>query len=176
MIVTVVQASTDQLPVLADVLADRRRNGLDTFDEWWEGVYRIVTGPSPEHGEMIAELHLLLSDLVKEAGLRLAMPVNIGRDKWDAKVPDIGVYQRDTPRTSPAFLATAVLVVEILSPGEAAGEKLPFYAAWGVEEYLEVDLWGRNVRLLVRHGDRWEPADVSPALGFAVGDMAIVWP
>ena len=43
-------------------------------------------------------------------------------------MPDLGIFRRDTSRTSPAFLETAELVVEVLSPGERAGEKLPFYA------------------------------------------------
>ncbi|MGH9271330.1 MAG: Uma2 family endonuclease [Ilumatobacteraceae bacterium] len=158
------------------MLAERRRNGQDVFDEWWEGSYRLVDVPAPEHGELIAELAGQLNGLVEMAGLHVAMLLNIGRDGWDARVADIGVYRPDTPRTSPAFLTTAVLVVEILSPGETAGEKLAFYAAWAVEEYLEVDLCGRSVRLLVRDGDRWEPAETSPALGFSLGDLVIDWP
>ncbi len=42
-----VQTSTDDAPELLARIEHRRANGLDRYDEWWEGVYRIVTGPSP---------------------------------------------------------------------------------------------------------------------------------
>jgi Uma2 family endonuclease len=84
------------------------------------------------------------------------------------------VFHPDTPRTSPAFLETAALVVEILSPGERAGAKLDFYAARQVDEYLEIDPRAGTVRLLRREGDGWEPAETSTVLGFAVEPGAVV--
>jgi Uma2 family endonuclease len=171
---TTVQATTDQLPALADALAERKAHGLDTYDEWWDGVYRVVTGPSPEHGELLLRLGIFLVQLADRRGLGVSPPVNIGVDKQDARVPDIGVYQRDTPRSSPAFLTTAVLVVEILSPGEKAGAKLDFYARWLVDEYLEIDLRTGGARLLVRDDTEWLESTVSPALGFAVEPGALV--
>ncbi len=42
---TTVLATTDELPELEAALARRHESGLDTYDEWWEGVYRTVTGP-----------------------------------------------------------------------------------------------------------------------------------
>ena len=167
---TTVLASTDALPELEAALARRRAQGLDTYDEWWEGVYRIVTGPTPEHGRVALRLGAFLDRLCEDTDLLVSAPVNIGRDKGDARVPDIGVVPTDVPRTSPAFVSTAVLVVEVLSPGEVAGEKLDFYARWGVGEYLEVDLSRRTVRLLVRTDDTaaWAPTATSPALRFTV--------
>ena len=166
-----VQTSTDEVPELLDLIEHRRANGLDTFDEWWQGVYRIVTGPSPEHGELVLRLGALLLELCRRAGLDAAAPVNIGIDKSDARVSDIAVYRPNTERTSPAFLRTAELVVEILSPGERAGEKLPFYAEWGVREYLEVDLARGAVRLLANRDGTWEPADVSAVVELTVDEV-----
>ena len=54
-----VQTSTDDAPELLARIEHRRANGLDRYDEWWEGVYRIVTGPSPEHGEFVVDLGAL---------------------------------------------------------------------------------------------------------------------
>lgn len=170
---TKVLASTEDVPGLADAIARRRETGLDTHDEWWEGVYRVVTGPSPEHGEIAVLLGAWLQRLASTLGLRTAAPVNIGTDGLDAKVPDLAVYRPDTPRTSPAFLATAVLVVEILSPKEVPGEKLAFYAGVGIGEYLEIDPQSRSIRLLVRHRNDWQPAVASPALGFTVVSGAL---
>lgn len=166
-----VQATTDQVPELADLIAHRRATGEDRFDEWWQGVYRIVTGPSPEHGEFAVQLTLLLAPRVESRGLRLAAPVNIGIDKRNARAPDLGVYRDDTRRTSAAFLSTAELVVEILSPGESPGEKLPFYAEWNVREYLEIDLATATSRLLVRRDGAWTPVDASDVIDLSVAEV-----
>lgn len=142
-----VYGRTDEVPELGDIIELRRFRGLDTYDEWWDGVYRIVTGPSPEHGELLDALAELLGPLVRAAGLRSAAPVNIGLDKHDCRVPDRAIYEPGTPRKSPAFLSTALLVIEVLSPGEKPMEKLDFYQAHGVKEYLEIDLERVSVKL-----------------------------
>lgn len=165
---TLVLASTDDLSELADALAHRHEQGLDTYDEWWEGVYRIVTGPSPEHGDLILALGAYLRSLATHIGLKASAPLNIGIDKQDCRVPDIGIYRPDTRRTSPAFLASAELVVEVLSPSEQAGAKLDFYRQWNVREYLEIDASARDVRLLHSMGDGWREAGASDVLGFHV--------
>lgn len=167
-----VQATTDQVPELATLIEQRRAHGLDRFDEWWEGVYRIVTGPSREHGRLIAKLCILMDPLVDSVDLELATPINVGVDKRDARVPDIGVVRRDTPMTSPAFHSTAELVVEVLSPGEPPGAKLGFYAAWNVSEYLEVDLPNRSCRLLRYDGGDWHPTTSSEVIDLHVDDVA----
>lgn len=183
--VTTVLTTTDDVPELADVLARRAAQGLDTYDEWWEGVYRIVGAPSPEHGRPILQLGAFLLRLADAVGLFVAGPINVGQDKEDAKVPDIGVYRPDTPRTSTAYLSTAELVVEILSPRERPGEKLDFYAAWNVREYLEIDLPHQTLRLLARRGTQWEPVEASNVVPFRItGDTLtgaqdsyrIAWP
>jgi Uma2 family endonuclease len=115
-----------------------------------------------------------LDALTEGTGLCVSAPVNIGKDKEDARVPDIGVFRADTPRTSAAFLATARLVVEVLSEDEVAGAKLDFYAAWQVEEYLEVDLHRRALRLLTRAAEGWQPVAASGVLPFSVeGDTLV---
>jgi Uma2 family endonuclease len=171
-----VQASTDEAPELLARIEHRRANGLDTYDEWWQGVYRIVTGPSPEHGEFVAVLSATLVPRVRARGLGVATPVNVGEDKYDAKVPDLGIFDRNTPRTSPAFLDTAELVVEVLSPGERAGEKLPFYASRNVKEYLEVDLRRRSVRLLANVEGQWREVGASGVIDLSVDDVLALLP
>ncbi len=165
-------ATTDQLD---DWLQRRHEFGLDTYDEWWEGVYRVVTGPSPEHGQLLDLLAVFLNPLVRAAGLHSAAPVNIGVDKFDCRVPDRGVYHPDTPRTSPAFLATAALVIEVLSPGEQSLEKLDFYRDHGVQEYLEINLDGKTVELWVNCSGSWERTNASSVLDFDIvhGDQLV---
>jgi Uma2 family endonuclease len=171
---TLVLASTDQLPSLAQDLADRRASRLDRFDEWWDGVYRVVTGPSPEHQERLVVLLRFLEGLALARGLKLLPGVNLGIDKQDTRTPDISAFLPGTPRMSPAFLTTAQLVVEILSPGEPAGAKLGFYAEWQVREYLEIAHPSGAARLLRRDGATWHEAGESAVLGFGVDGGAVV--
>jgi Uma2 family endonuclease len=161
-----VYATTDQLD---DWLEERHRVGLDTYDEWWEGTYRIVTGPTPEHGRLLNKLAVFLDPLAEAVGLHSAAPINVGTDKFDCRVPDLGIYHPDTSRTSPAFLTTAVLVVEVLSPGERSLEKLDFYEDHGVREYLEIDLDGQTVELWA-NADGWSRVGSSQVLAFDVVD------
>ena len=168
--ITVQGLADDSL--VADFIAERKRSGLDRFDEWWEGVYRVVTGPRPDHGMIVAELCAMFLPLCKERGLSTAATLNIGVDGWNARVPDIGVFRPDVNMTSPAFASTAELVVEVLSPREAAGEKLPFYAESGIAEYLEVDLPNGACRLLALTDGRWAPVTTSDVLGFELADIA----
>jgi Uma2 family endonuclease len=111
-----------------------------------------------------------------DRGLALSTPLNVGVDKDDARVPDLGVFRRDTPRSSPAFLDTAELVVEVLSPGERAGEKLPFYASRSVREYLEVDLRARTVRLVANRDGGWVPIDRSGVVGLTTAQVLTLVP
>ena len=162
---TVVLTPIDAVAGLAEAIEARHAAGLDRYDEWWEGVYRIVTGPSPEHGRLAAWLARTLWSPSAAVGLHLAAPLNIGTDKAECRVPDIGVHRPDTERTSPAFLVTAVLVVELLSPTEVAGAKLDFYQSHGVEEVLEIDVATGRARLLARPDSTTEPADTWAEVG-----------
>lgn len=173
--VVTIQIDTRDFAWVHEWFARRRSHGQDTYDEWWEGVYRIVTGPTLEHGQLIWKLIMFLDPLVRHADLIMAPPINIGVNKQDARVPDIGIVEPDTPRTSPAFLTTAVMVIEILSPNEKAGEKLPFYAKWDVQEYLEISLTDGTVRLLKRDGNDWQPA-LASQLGFTVTEDELHYP
>lgn len=168
----IVHATTDQVPELLDVIERRHADGLDWFDEWWQGVYRVVTGPTPEHGQLTLALGALLLERGRRRGLSTGAPINIGTDKWDARVPDVAVYRPDTERTSPAFLSTAEIVVEILSPSERAGEQLDFSSKWGVEEYLEIDLTAATVRLLARRADGWRSVTSSAVVELTVAEVA----
>lgn len=166
-----VQASTDDVPEMLDVIERRRALGIDTFDEWWDGVYRIVNVPAPEHGRLTTKLAALLDTRPEPRGLHVAQPVNIGVARLDNRVPDLAVYRPDTRRTSRAFLSTAELVVEILSPRERAGEKLPFYAMSGVREYLEVGQSRRDARLLTHADDGWQAVDASAVIDLTVAEV-----
>lgn len=117
------------------MLERRRRLGQDLFDEVWEGVLHMNPAPSGRHGDLESQLHVLLAPLAKRAGLRMRGQFNLGQE-GDYRVPDGGL-QRDA--SDRVYYHTAALVIEIVSPGDESWEKLPFYAARGVEELLIVD-------------------------------------
>jgi Uma2 family endonuclease len=145
-------------------LAERRRLGLDKIDEMWEGVLHVVPPPSVRHQDAEGELHSLLRARAHELGFRCT--VNTGvfdpeAPEMSFRVPDI-VVARPDQRTRRGIEGGAVLAVEILSPNDETDDKLPFYAARGVEQLLVVD--PRSFRLeLYRPGVdgyvRVEPAD-----------------
>jgi Uma2 family endonuclease len=124
-------------------LRRRRELGQDRYDEVWEGDYHVAPGPSAEHAIVDSQVGRLLWPRAERAGLLLTTAFNLGQPE-DYRVPDGGVH-RDRP--SGVFVATAAMVVEIVSPGDETLAKLPFYARHGVEEVLVADPASRTVRI-----------------------------
>lgn len=123
-------------PGVDALLAERRRLGLDAFEEIWEGEYHLmVPGPSGRHGQLDAELLAALRSHAKAAGLTPTTQTNIGTFH-DHRVPDQSYHRGLTDRT---YFDTAALVVEVVSPGDESWQKFDFYAAHGVDEVLIAD-------------------------------------
>ena len=57
------------LDVPESLLDERRRLGLDVFDEVWEGVLHMVPPPSGEHQRLGSELIASFWSLAKQRGL-----------------------------------------------------------------------------------------------------------
>lgn len=128
----------DPPPVEIEALIERRKRlGQDRHDEMWEGVYHMAPAPRNAHGDIQQQLAELLGPLARQAGIHpmLAGEFNIG-EKEDFRVPDGGLFRA---RENALWNPTAALAVEILSPGDEAWQKLPFYAAHHVDELLFVD-------------------------------------
>ncbi len=132
---------TRQVPVLEELIAERRAKGLDRLDEVWEGVLHMSPPPHRIHGTTAARLTNVLceqcrrhglGDVVLEAGLR-----EPGSGEKNFRVPDMTVARPDRARTDGGWFEGGLsLVVEIRSPREEVAQKLDFYAARGVEEVL----------------------------------------
>lgn len=122
---------------LDELLARRRRSGLDRLDEIWEGVLHMVPAPSVAHARIAQQLAVLLDAPARAAGLIAAMhEFNLGESEHDYRIPDGGLLH---PEAAGVWLPTAAVVVEIVSPGDESWEKLPFYAEHQVDEVLIVD-------------------------------------
>lgn len=124
-------------------LARRRQLGQDRYDEVWEGDYHVAPGPSAEHAIVDSQLVRLLWPRAEQAGLVISTAFNLGQPD-DYRVPDGGVH-RAPP--SGVFVATAAMVVEVVSPGDETLAKLGFYAGRAVEEVLVADPHLHSVRI-----------------------------
>jgi Uma2 family endonuclease len=162
-------------PAELQVLIEQRRTtGADRYDEIWEGEYHMAPAPHGAHGRVDREIAVLLRPLAQRARLYDSGPFNLGQPN-DYRVPDAGLHRTAATAT---WNATAALVVEIVSPDDETWEKLPFYAAHGVDEVLVVDPIQRAVTWLARAGDRYMQTEHSDLLDIDVDDLAgrIEWP
>ncbi len=68
------------------------------------------------------------------------------------------------------------MVVEILSPGERAGEKLPFYATWNVQGVPRGRPPPTTVRLLQNADGGWTPIERSNVIDLSVAEVVALLP
>jgi Uma2 family endonuclease len=157
-------------PELDALIAKRRAQGLDLFDELWNGEYHMNPAPHSRHGDLDFQLPILLAQLAKERGLFSKGVFNLGTTE-NYRVPDLG-FTRD--RTNDTYVATAVLVIEIVSPGDETFEKLPHYRDCGVEEVVVIDPLSTTVRIFRGLVE----VDESTVLGFTASWLSsqLDWP
>jgi Uma2 family endonuclease len=141
------------LDVPESLLDERRRLGLDVFDEVWEGVLHMVPPPSGEHQRLALELGSVLLSAAKRRGLVASNETGLFACGDDYRVPDILVSQPGNC-SERGVDDTAELVVELRSPADESYEKLPWYAARGVAEVLVVDPGTRRFELYRTEGGR----------------------
>jgi len=158
-----------------ELLERRRRSGLDRFDEVWEGVLHMVPAPSGPHSSVEWQLAYLLIPLARAADLHPGGQFNLGDGEHDYRVPDGGLH-RSPPLAT--WYPTAALVIEIVSPGDESWEKLPFYAAHGVDEVLIVDPSTRSVDWLGLSDGEYQPIAHSGLFEMSAAELAerIDWP
>ncbi|MGH9190236.1 MAG: Uma2 family endonuclease [Acidimicrobiales bacterium] len=122
----------------SSLVEERRRLGIDKKDERWEGEWHFVNPPKRWHGRLNTDLFLVLAPLARDRGLDpYADNTGVFADiEGDWRVPD-QVYARPEHGIDEGVIG-AELVVEVRSPGDESYEKLPFYAARGVNEVLIV--------------------------------------
>ncbi len=163
-------------PELEALLERRRQAGVDRLDEVWQGVRHMVPGPSFEHARVSQQLAELLGPPARAGGLVAAMSeFNLGESEYDFRVPDGGLHRTGA---GGVWLATAAVVVEILSPDDESWQKLPFYAEHEVDEVLLVDLAERTVTWLALHHGDYKPVQRSGLIELGPTELAerLDWP
>lgn len=160
--------------VLAAWLEERKARRQDLYDEVWEGEYHVAPAPHRRHGDLDAQLAVLLHQRARAHGLWPTGPVNIGSAD-DYRVPDRALFHDRQPGV---FLATAALVVEIVSPGDESYAKLTYYFDAGVEEILVVDPNRQRIECYERGSDRFIPAARSRLLDLSIAELDddVDWP
>lgn len=127
------------------VRADRKERGIDKHDEVWDGVYVMSPLANNEHQEIVFGLNTVLQIVAARTGLGKVCPgVNVSdREDWthNYRCPDVVVFLQGTSAINRGtfWLGGPDFAVEILSEGDRARAKLPFYAKVGVRELLFVD-------------------------------------
>jgi Uma2 family endonuclease len=159
---------------LEELIRRRHELGQDLFDEVWEGTYHMAPAPHARHSLVAAELTRVMLPLALGSGLIGLDPFNLGEPD-DYRVPDHG-WVREVPDST--YLPTAAIVVEVLSPDDETFDKLPFYAAHGVEEVFVADPMERNVRIFCLANGHYDEPGGSALLGVNEAELAagIRWP
>lgn len=154
-------------PEMKQLIERRRALGQDLFDEMWEGEYHLAPAPHPSHGIVDHRVAVALDPYIEAAGLIGTGPFNLGSPD-DYRVPDRGVH-----RTAPAatWVATAALVVEIVSPDDETWQKLDFYAAHHVDELLVVDPVEMSATWLALDAGTYQPTQRSEVLGADIASI-----
>jgi Uma2 family endonuclease len=161
---------------LQALLERRRRLGQDRKDEVWEGVLHMVPAPGHRHADLAQQLAVILDAPTRAAGLQPTIAeFNLGNSQDDFRVPDGGLHR---PGAAEMWHPTAALVLEILSPGDEAWEKLPFYAVHHVDEVLIVDPDTQQIHWLGLTAARYEPIERSTLIELGPTELAqrIDWP
>src|SRR5438132_12453455 len=83
------------------LIRERKRLGLDRYDEVWEGMYVMPSMPNNAHQKLVDDLGDVLSEVVKRPGLGEKYPganVSDRRKDWkyNHRVPDIVVVLKNS--------------------------------------------------------------------------------
>lgn len=135
-------------------LEERRRHGLDRYDEVWDGVLHVVPFPTIEHQRREAKLEDVLVPIAAEHGLEVFR----GAGLYEPAAGDKNYRGPDIAVVDPKYVSKrgiegrAELVIEILSPNDESRNKLDFYAKCEVQEVWLLDPNTRALEVYVLRG------------------------
>jgi Uma2 family endonuclease len=151
------------------LIEERKRKGLDRYDEVWEGMYLIRSTPSKAQHRLVGDLGDILRQVTRKAGLGQSYPganVSDRRKGWEHnyRVPDLLVVLNNSRAVDcdTHFCGGPDFLLEVQSPGDDTEEKVPFYGRIGVRELLIIHRDKRTLQLLRLEGE--ELVLVKPSL------------
>jgi Uma2 family endonuclease len=151
---------TNDAAVAYQIIQERKRKGIDLYDEVWEGMYVMPSMPTNEHQKTLDDLGDILTEVVKrEKKGKKVQGANVSdrRKGWEHnyRVPDMVVVLNDSRAIdcNTHYFGGPDFLVEIQSPGDDTEEKVPFYGKIGVRELLIIHRDKRTLRLLRLDGE-----------------------
>lgn len=165
------------LEVSARQLAERRRRGLDRWDEMWESVLHMAPAPTYEHQRIAAKLLLFLAPLLERRRRGTIVPgISVFHEssaEEDYRIPDLTfVADGHDKLLAPDGVRGGGpdAVIEVRSPNDETYEKLPFFATLGVREVIVISrdtrapevfhLAGPQYLAVAADREGWTPSDV----------------
>ncbi|MEV4660864.1 Uma2 family endonuclease [Micromonospora echinofusca] len=134
--------------------------------ELFDGSLHVTPAPTPRHQRISRKLGNILEPAAKALGLELLEAVNVRLRPGRIPIPDLvvtGPIDLDDPWIEAADVK---LVCEIISPGNAATDKvlkMHYYAAAGIGWYLLVEQETLSVHLYQRRGAHYVERSVTKA-------------
>ena len=164
----------DDEPVVDAWLEQRRALGQDGRDEVWEGDYHVAPHEHARNGNIAGQVQGLLLVPVRQAGLHVGGSFNLG-EPGDFRVPDLGYHRT---RDFHAYMPTAAIVIEVLSPRDETWAKSGFYAAHDVDELWVVDPDAHTIRMWALTDGAYAETGRSDLLGLDGAALAadVDWP
>jgi Uma2 family endonuclease len=130
--------------------------------ELYDGEVYVVPSPLPLHQVVSANLHLVLTEYVRQhGGAVLYAPLDIVLTEYDVVQPDLLLFTRERQGLISLRKVTRHppdLAIEILSPSTASndrGRKLRLLARHGVQEYWLVDPDAIRIEVYGLRGDQF---------------------
>jgi len=150
------------MQVTPEIIEERRRLGIDMYDEVWDGEYRVNPFPITEHQRVVTELIEHVRPALRRAGrgeLILGLNVIEAAEGWfNFRCPDLvfiasdreAIVSRDGIRA-----AGPDAVFEVRSPGDDTYKKLPFYAKLGVRDVVVIHRDTKRPEVFACEAGRW---------------------
>jgi Uma2 family endonuclease len=130
--------------------AERELFGSDRWDEVWEGTYVMNPLPNIQHQDLVGNLVAIIKEVLGwQSGGSVYPGVNVSDrvDGWEQNYrgPDVAVYLAGNAAVNCGahWCGGPDLVMEIVSPGDRARDKIPFYEKVNTRELyiLDRDPW-----------------------------------
>lgn len=151
--------------VAEHLIEQRRAQGLDKYDEVWDGDYYLPPLANLDHQDLAGSLTAVFKMVIQWKGLGRVYPgINVSdrEDDWrqNYRIPDVAVFLKETKAVNKDshWLGGPDFAVEIQSPGDRTREKIDFYAAVGTQELLIINRAPWQLELLRLTGEELQPA------------------
>ena len=157
-----------------EFLEERRRLGIDGFDEAWDGELHMNPPAGGPHQLFSSRFFLVLAPLASDRGLEALMETGVFRPdtKDDYRVPDSSYFAPEL-LSERGIEGAAALVIEVRSRDDETYAKLPFYAAVGVGELLVVHPDDRRAELYRFADGQVVAVQADPDRGFQLTALGV---